>query len=263
MASLVQLGSSEEYTVGWIAALPHERAAATAMLDQKHKRPTGFAQHEQDTNAYTWGEIGNHNIVIASLPAGEYGLTVAATTANSLRFSLPHIRIGLLVGIGAGVPHLEHGCDVRLGDVVVSQPQGRSGGVVQYDLIKAKEGGHSLTGHLAKPPESLRKALGKLQAEHYLEESTVPSILQKMLERFPKMAKATAKNPGFTYQGTENDRLFATASQHVSMDYPASEEVLRGPRGSTDPEIHYGVIQRCSQPNKATERSPLALFVKK
>jgi hypothetical protein len=59
-------------------------------------------------------------MVIASLPAGQYGTTIAATTANALRFSLLHIRFGLMVGIGAGVPQLEHDQDVRLGDIVVS-----------------------------------------------------------------------------------------------------------------------------------------------
>jgi hypothetical protein len=57
---------------------------------------------------------------IASLPAGQYGATIAATTANALRFSLLHIRFSLMVEIGAGVPQLEHDQDVRLGDIVVS-----------------------------------------------------------------------------------------------------------------------------------------------
>ncbi|KAL3471916.1 hypothetical protein BJX99DRAFT_236612 [Aspergillus californicus] len=40
----------------------------------------------------------------------------------------------LLVGIGGGVPSLEN--DIRLGDVVVRQPGGIYGGVMQYDLGK-------------------------------------------------------------------------------------------------------------------------------
>lgn len=246
MTSRLRLDSPEQYTVGWIAALPHELAAATAVLDEIHDKPFNFEQSQQDTNAYTWGRIGNHNVVIASLPSGEYGLTIAATTAISLRFSLPHIRFGLMVGIGAGVPQLEYGDDVRLGDVVVSQPQESSGGVIQYDLIKAKVGGHFLTGQLAMPPEALRKALAKLQAKHELEDSVMPSILQEMLSRFPRMAKKTLKNPGYVYQGAENDRLFAASSQHIGKmdcrDCRKSDEVLREQRDSTDPQVHYGII---------------------
>jgi hypothetical protein len=208
MAAWTQLNSPEEYTIGWIAAITHERAAATAILDEEHDRPIGFEQHKHDTNAYSWGRLGDHNTVVASLPAGEYELTAAATTANSLRFSLPQIRFGLMVGIGAGVPQLEDSADIRLGDIVVSQPQETSGGVVQYDLVKSKQGGRFLTGHLAMPPEVLRKALSKLHAEHEIRDSAVPSILEEMLFRFPKMAKRTSKNPSYAHQGIENDRLF-------------------------------------------------------
>ena len=63
----------ESYTVGWIAALAHERAAATAMLDERHGPPADFYKNACDDNQYTWGRMGLHNIVIASLPAGEYG----------------------------------------------------------------------------------------------------------------------------------------------------------------------------------------------
>jgi nucleoside phosphorylase len=237
-----QLESSKQYTIAWIAALAHELAAATAVLDEEHERPSKFEQQKQDTNVYTWGRIGKHNVVIASLPAGEYGLTIAATTANSLRFSLPHIRFGLMVGIGAGIPQLESGEDVRLGDVVVSQPTGPSGGVVQYDLVKAKAGGHFLTGHLAMPPESLRKALSKLQAAHDRVGSAIPSNLVEMLNRFPNMKKNTKKNPGYAHQGVQNDRLYKPLTPEPGIGFQGPEEIRREDRGSTDPEIHYGVI---------------------
>lgn len=246
MASRKRLGSPEQYTVAWIAALPHERAAATAILDEEHDKPTAFDQLPHDTNAYTWGKVGDHHVVIASLPAGQYGTTIAATTANALRFSLPHIRFGLMVGIGAGVPQLERGEDVRLGDIVVSQPHESSGGVIQYDLVKARQDGHFLTGYLAMPPEVLLKSLGKLQAEHEMRDSTVPSILKATLLKFPKMAKRTAKDPGYAYPGAESDRLFAAPSHHSSgpdcSACPEADVVPRDQRDTTDPEIHYGVI---------------------
>src|SRR5271163_901828 len=103
MASLKDLGSRDLYTIGWIAALPLERAAATAMLDEKHEKPLDFVQSHNDKNSYTWGRIGEHNLVIASLPAGVYGTTSAAATALPMLSSFPQIRFGLLVGIGAGI----------------------------------------------------------------------------------------------------------------------------------------------------------------
>jgi nucleoside phosphorylase len=132
------LESRDLYTVGWIAALPLELAAATAMLDEQHEKPLDFIRPPSDNNSYTWGRIGEHNVVVASLPAGVYGTTSAANTASHMLSSFPHIRAGLMVGIGAAIARPERGYDIRLGDIVVSQPDGRSGGVVQYDLRKAK-----------------------------------------------------------------------------------------------------------------------------
>ncbi|KAK2765811.1 pfs domain-containing protein [Colletotrichum kahawae] len=38
----------------------------------------------------------------------------------SMISSLPYLRFGLMVGIGAGIPRLADNVDIRLGDVVVS-----------------------------------------------------------------------------------------------------------------------------------------------
>lgn len=80
-------------------------------------------------------------MVIVSLPAGIYGITSAATTASSMLSSFPQIRVGLMVGIGAGIARPEQGRDIWLGDIVISQPTGQSGGVIQYDLGKVKTAG--------------------------------------------------------------------------------------------------------------------------
>ena len=61
---------------------------------------------------------------------------VAATVARQLLNDFPSFCFGLLVGIGGGVPGDDGENDVRLGDMVVSQPTDTFGGVVQYDLGK-------------------------------------------------------------------------------------------------------------------------------
>ncbi|PCD20317.1 hypothetical protein AU210_016184 [Fusarium oxysporum f. sp. radicis-cucumerinum] len=240
----IRLENPELYTIGWIAALPIERAAATALLHDRHDAPEGFSQHRSDANSYTWGRIGEHNIVIASLPAGVYGTTSAATTASNLIHSLPHIRIGLLVGIGGGIARPDEGQDIRLGDIVVSQPDGTTGGVVQYDLGKAKvNGGWERKGSLDKPPSVLLHALASLQAEHELAPSKVPDLLQAMLKANPGMARPKTD---FTYQGAANDRLFDSKHHHVGGSNcdkcDSAWEVERDLRESTEPEIHYGII---------------------
>ncbi|KAF4500489.1 Vegetative incompatibility HET-E-1 [Fusarium agapanthi] len=221
------------YTIGWIAALDIEQAAARALLDEEHCEPNNFHPSPSDTNNYIWGRVGQHNIVIASLPAGVYGTTSAATTASDLVHSLPQIRFGLLVGIGGAIARPNDDQDIRLGDVVVGQPHGVTGGVVQYDFGKA----------LDKPPAVLLKALANLQAEHEIRPSKIPRLVEAMLKANPGM-----KRPGsnFTYQGSENDRLFPSDYEHVGGKTCAkcdvSREICREERETTEPMIHCGFI---------------------
>ncbi|KAM0209438.1 hypothetical protein ACHAQI_006485, partial [Fusarium lateritium] len=239
MSQKRKLSSPESYNIGWIAALPIERAAAIALLDERHDEPEGFDQHSNDGNAYDWGKVGQHDVVIASLPAGVYGTTSAAITASHLLSSLPHIKIGLLVGIGGGLPR--PGRDILLGDVVVSQPDGKSGGVVQYDLGKAKtDSTWERKGSLNMPPTALLGALAKLQAEHELEDLQTAKLLEAMTTKFPRMKTQ------YSFQGADNDRLFPSTFKHSGGDTcdlcELSEQVVRKKRESTDPVIHYGLI---------------------
>lgn len=239
--------SPDSYAVGWIAALPIERAAAEAMLDEEHAAPTGFTRHRTDANVYTWGRMGEHNIVIASLPAGVYGTTSAATTASSLLASLPSIRVGLLVGIGGGIARPDEDHDIRLGDVVVSQPDGTTGGVCQYDLISYKSGDkRERKGFLGRPPTVFLNALASIQADHERKDSKVPLFLREMLEKNPKMGKRSKQNPGYAHQGCDSDRLFKASCDHVPgpdcRGCDTADEVQRDPRDTTNPDIHYGII---------------------
>ncbi|KAL5593460.1 hypothetical protein FOBRF1_012562 [Fusarium oxysporum] len=239
-----KLDSPSLYTIGWIAALAIEQAAARALLDEEHSEPDSFHPSSSDTNNYIWGRIGQHNIVIASLPAGVYGTTSAATSASDLVHSLPQLRFGLLVGIGGAIARPNDDQDIRLGDVVVGQPHGATGGVVQYDFGKAKANGvWERTGSLDKPPAVLLKALANLQAEHEIRPSKIPQLVEAMLIANPGM-----KRPGsnFTYQGSENDRLFPSDYDHVGGKTCAkcdiSRRIDREERETTEPMIHYGVI---------------------
>lgn len=90
--------ANSDYTVGWVCALSHEMMAAKAMLDEVHRDLQ--EQDISDHNSYILGQIHQHNIVIASLPAGVYGTTPAATVATHMIRTFPSIRFGLMVGIG-------------------------------------------------------------------------------------------------------------------------------------------------------------------
>lgn len=256
MDDLPSLESRSLYTVGWLTALPSELAAAAEMLDEEHGRPLDFEQAPTDKNVYTWGRIKQHNIVVASLSAGVYGTTSATSTAMSMLASFPSIKVGLMVGIGAGVPDQTSGPDVRLGDVVVSQPHGLSGGVVQYDVRKATTGGsYQRVGSLASPPELLLKALANLQARHMRRPSQIPQYLKTM------NSFMTTEGPieeSFIHQGVENDRFFVSTYEHQGGNNcelcDTGNTVRREPRASTHPRIHYGVIASGNELIKSSVR---------
>ncbi|KAJ5633204.1 Tetratricopeptide-like helical [Penicillium lividum] len=137
-----------DYTVAWICALPLEMTAAKTMLNNIHCL---LSQPKSDHNAYTFGSVNGHNVVIACLPSGVYGTTSAAVVLAQMLPTFPSLRFGLIVGIGGGVPSKY--ADIRLGDVVVSIPVAASGGVVQYDYGKTlRDGCFVRTGSLNKPP---------------------------------------------------------------------------------------------------------------
>ncbi|PYI03683.1 hypothetical protein BO78DRAFT_451338 [Aspergillus sclerotiicarbonarius CBS 121057] len=84
--------------VGWVCALPIELAAAQEMLDEEHDRPDYQALPE-DT-LYTFGCISQHNVVIACLPAGQIGTSIAAVMATRMTATFTSIRFVLMDGRG-------------------------------------------------------------------------------------------------------------------------------------------------------------------
>lgn len=168
-----------DYTVGWVCALPREQSAASFMLDRIHD-PQGLANPVNDNNAYIRGNIGRHNIVIACLPMGLTGTNSAASVAARMIATFVNIKVGLMVGIGGGMPQK----NVRLGDVVISCPKGKSPGVVQWDFGKAETGGmFQRTGSLNKPPIALLAALGKLESDSIGSHSKVDDYLSRLEAR--------------------------------------------------------------------------------
>ena len=231
-----------EYTVGWICALPIEASAATGMLDEHHD---SLPQQPHDSNNYTLGRIGGHNVVIACLPAGVTGTTSATIVAAQIRSTFTSLRFGLMVGIGGGVPSAEN--DIRLGDVVISKPTDTSGGVIQYDFGKTVQGGRfERTGSLNRPPDVLLGAVSKLQARHLMEDAQLVDHLKDMLEKYPKLQKSS------TYRGRQQDQLFEAEYEHPAGDPTCARcdvdrKLVRFERENDDPVIHYGLIASGNQ----------------
>lgn len=248
-----QLGNTV-YTVGWIAVLHTERAAAEALLDQRHAPP--LYRHQRDINTYTLGSIrglnGHHNVVITSLPAGRTGLQSAAMTASQMLSSFPQIKHGLLVGVGGGIPDLDNGRDIRLGDVVVGHrnPWDPDGPVRHYDstfwTVSRYENEKATMAGYKDPSDALLSAVTVLRRRHDRVRSEIPRTLVEMCNAYPLM-RNPQQGHGYVYQGEENDQLF-----HADYDHPSENRdcsacdttrvIARKKRNDRGPHIFYGTI---------------------
>lgn len=90
------MSNPDNYTIGWICAITTEYVAIQEFLDKEHDplKPVSL----NDTNDYTLGRLGKHNVVIAVLSDGEYGTSSAASVATNMLHSFPNVRTGLMVG---------------------------------------------------------------------------------------------------------------------------------------------------------------------
>ncbi|KAL3490264.1 hypothetical protein BJX62DRAFT_252083 [Aspergillus germanicus] len=157
------------------------------MLDASH---APLPQPKGDHNTYHLGEIGHHNIVIACLPTGIYGLTSATVVAHPL-------------------------ADVRLGDIVVSKPVGQFPGVIQYDYGKTvADGSFHRTGSFNNPPERLLTAISGLQAKHKMGDSNIGLHLTAAARSRPSM------HSSFVYPGESEVILFESSYVHEA-DQPS------------------------------------------
>ncbi|PMD18467.1 purine and uridine phosphorylase [Hyaloscypha hepaticicola] len=212
----------ESYRVGWICSFPFELEAALMMLDEESADLPPTANNTPD--GYWKGRISGHNIVIAGPPEGMLGVMSAAVTVSQMLLRFKSIRFALIVGIGSGVPSDAN--DVRLGDVVVSQPRMTQGGVIQYDIGRD----FVRTGFVNSPPSVLLDALATVQDN--------TSYLTEYLSSLPKE---------FARDHTWPDNLFEPTYRHVQGERTCdmcdkSRLAERRPRQSHDPKVHFGTI---------------------
>lgn len=229
-----------KYTVGWICALRVEYIAAQELLDEEHEKPNFVSPN--DSNDYTLGKIGEHNVVIAVLPDGEYGTASAANVATNMLNSFHNVKIGLMVGIGGGVPSERH--DIRLGDIVVSAPRGGEGGVFQYDFGKSVQGQKfQHTRFLNQPSTMLRTAMTGIQAQYERKGHQLEETIQTILEKNPRIRRRYKRPESSTDRLFRPDVIHSPGDCAICADDP-SKLVLRHERGEEEdnPTIHYGLV---------------------
>ncbi|RTE79111.1 hypothetical protein BHE90_006420 [Fusarium euwallaceae] len=115
-----------------ICALSLEADAIEALFDHHWKDDQVFyGKAPGDTNVYSPGVMGRHNVVLVYMSG--MGKSAAAAAAASCRISFPKINLAILVGVCGAVPVIhDTGQRINLGDVIISN------GVIQYDFGRQK-----------------------------------------------------------------------------------------------------------------------------
>ncbi|KAI7970196.1 hypothetical protein EIK77_008423 [Talaromyces pinophilus] len=227
------------YTVGWICALATEHVAAKTFLDEEYE-PESVLQN--DGNSYTLGRIGEHNVVIALLPNGEYGTSSAASAARDMMHGFPDIRIGMMVGIGGGVPSEKN--DIRLGDVVVSAPHNRNCGVFQYDFGKAVQNqAFQPTSSLNQPPRFQLTAVSRLISQYEIDGPNLDEKVNYVLRMNRRLQKK------YSRPDPSSDRLYPSTIVHPdggsSCATACGTALISRPERTYEadnPAIHYGIV---------------------
>lgn len=214
----------ECFTIGWICALSIELKAARDVLDEEYE-PIEELRH------FILGRIGNHNVVVACMPAGRIGTGPAAAIASEMVLRFPLLRSGLVVGIAGGVP--SSGADIRLGDVIISHPRDCHPGVVQYDFGKTGSGGEqSPTGCLNGPHAALLTAVSVMKSRN-----ATLKVQAQILSNGKSEFIHRPSFPDDLYDASYNHLGGETCSQCLK------QKILnRIPRTTDDIIVHYGLV---------------------
>lgn len=189
------------FTVAIICAKKIENDAVEAMFD-KHLDESQYGKAVGDPNSYHLGVIEGYFVVLAYI---EIGTKSASSSASFFKISFRCIRLGLVVGICGGVPHIEDdngSTDVLLGDVIISTR------LVEYRSGKQHQDKFEETDTLQRAPEEIRKHLRKLQGAYHYDklQGKTSTVLSDAVQR-PNGGK-------WRYPGSTKDRLYSKSHRH-------------------------------------------------
>ncbi|KAI6750420.1 hypothetical protein HG530_014701 [Fusarium avenaceum] len=199
--STPQSTTQHQVDIAILCALPLEADAVEALFDG---HLTGqYYRAEGDTNSYTLGVIDHHHVVLVHMPG--MGTRHAGPVATHCRATFPKICLVLIVGICGGVPFLNNGTEVLLGDVAVSE------GLVIYDFGRQYPDGflrkNSTLESARKPPAEILGFLAKLKSRNG----------QRTLNERTKVHMETLRRELGTlavYPGASKDILFDSKYRH-------------------------------------------------
>ncbi|EAW14591.1 Pfs and NB-ARC domain protein [Aspergillus clavatus NRRL 1] len=150
-----------EYAI--TCSLPLEMDAVEALLDECYDRfGTLYDKCPGDTNIYTCGRIGPHNVVLCL--TADIGKAGAAATVPTLLLSYPNVRLVFVVGVCGGVPFPSvGGRGIFLGDVLISDS------IIEYDVgvlyTSSFQRQTDIKSTLGRPNRGIRSLLSNLGSD--------------------------------------------------------------------------------------------------
>ncbi|KAK5099533.1 hypothetical protein LTR70_002434 [Exophiala xenobiotica] len=205
MARFFRPQSRDDFEIALICALPIERNAVEALLDEEYE-VDGFSYGKAvgDPNAYATGRLGHQDVVLAYMPG--IGAISAAAVAATLRSSFKSIKVGIVVGICGGVPTTTSGVEILLGDVIISTS------VVQIDFgrqypnkfVRKRE----VEDILGRADPEIRAVIGR--AEGHL-------VRRRLKDKTSRFSTQICAEDGFSrsaYPGPANDILYPADYRH-------------------------------------------------
>ncbi|RKL27766.1 hypothetical protein BFJ72_g12894 [Fusarium proliferatum] len=198
-----------------LCALTLEADAVEALFDGQWN--DGYNRSKGDTNTYTLGVIGRHGVVLVYMPG--MGTTHSANVATCCRSTFPGISLALMVGICGGVPFLQDGTELLLGDVVISD------GLVRYDFARQYPDGCLIKNSVS---ESARKL--PVEISGYLAKLKGLNARRRLQERATEYLTTLSNVLGVLDPGVEKDILFESTYSHKHHP-PSSCNICIGDSG--------------------------------
>ncbi|KAK7911588.1 Pfs domain-containing protein [Apiospora marii] len=213
----------EDFHIGIICALTIEFNAVSLVFDTAWDEDgDSYGRASGDTNTYTTGRIGKHDVVLTLLP--NMGTASAAGAAASFRSSFPALRLVLLVGVCGGVPE-SGGNEALLGDVVISKHVQHSLSKQYPDKLELKDTIDDNLGRLNKDLRSLVASFGTDIGQDRLYKNT-----GVYLRELQSKAAKTRSRANYGYPGVDEDKLFQPHYRH-EHHAPGSCGICNGQSG--------------------------------
>ncbi|KAG8626178.1 hypothetical protein KVT40_006579 [Elsinoe batatas] len=194
-----------DFRVAIICALPEEKEAVVAVMDRMYSEEDIYIPgHVNDTNTYTYGQLGGQPVALCTLQ--DAGTRTAAQAIAKMEVSFLKLTIIFVVGIAGGAPFDREGTStgIRLGDVVVSNA------IYQHDLAKQNEDGvEIITDNDRQLPQLRGKAAAWIK---HLSPKDIARIAKNTNIDFVLYGDLLAEK--YTQPALDTDRIYDRTRRH-------------------------------------------------